>query len=443
LVESEANGQLHVLPVAPKPFRREGLGYIYEPPSSGVRFHVDRISRERDGMRARIEVASTLPGLPPHIYQGRHLLEGSRSIADLKKALEEIESAEPAQRSIRWGAYIRELTKAVVDAEERGAPLVHISEIADTAPPADLVRHLITAGKTSVLYGPGGYGKGWIAVGLAVSVALGYPFAGLEARQGTVVYLDWEDDEYTFRQRVRAICAGIDARIVADRLPIHYRRCERPLADDVDFLSGAVDRLGAVLTVVDSVEMASSATEHTSYNDRATAMQRSLRLLRSSHLLIDHVSDAGRRADGLAGKAINGIMKGNLARNQWEIKRDQEVGALVSHVGLYQTKTNHTAQLAPIGLHLDFRQEGAVSVTREDVRASDTLAAPLPLAYRIDGELRKGVCSVPNLAVTLDAKENSILVALRRGAEKGRYVEVAPAVPAKGVPAEWGLAANT
>jgi len=31
-----------------KPFRRQGLGYVYEPPSTGVRFYVDHAALECD-----------------------------------------------------------------------------------------------------------------------------------------------------------------------------------------------------------------------------------------------------------------------------------------------------------------------------------------------------------------------------------------------------------
>lgn len=434
------NGQLYVVPDPPKVFRREGLGYVFEPAGAGVRFRADRLTRNGGELKARITVENCLPGLPSFMYRGRHLLEGSRSLADLKKGLEEIAGPE---HGIPWGGLTRQFVASVVDAEEAGAPIVRVGAIPKRPPPPDLVQYLVTRDKTSVIYGPGGYGKGWLAVGIAVAVASGRPFAGLAVGQGPVLYLDWEDDENVFRHRVELICTGLPGPpIDVDTLPLDYRRCERPLPDDVDTLSRDVDARGYVLLIVDSVEMASLSGEHQNYNDRATAMARALRLVLCSHLLVDHVSDEGRRGKELAGKAIGGVMKGNLSRNQWEIKRDQEIGATESHIGLYQTKQNHTARLPPIGFCLDFDQPDAVRITREDVRESTTLAAPLSLTYRIDAELRRGLRTVPELVEALDAKSNSIVQTLRRGEQRGRYVQTRPD-PSEGVLTQWGRRQST
>jgi hypothetical protein len=291
------------------------------------------------------------------------------------------------------------------------------------------------------LYGPGGYGKGWLAVAIAVCVAAGLPFAGLRTRQGPVLYLDWEDDEDTFRERVHMICAGLSVPVDPDTLPLDYRRCERPLPDDVDELSRLIDTVGYVLLVVDSVEMASTAGDHENFNDRATRMRRTLRLLHCSHLLIDHVSDAGRRDKDLVGKPINGVMKVNLARNMWEIKREQEIGAQDSHVGLYQTKTNHTGRLAPLGFHLDFHQPDAVRIVREDPRQTPGLASPLGAAWRIQGYLATtGAATIAQIAEELELPEKTVETTLARGQKQGRFVVVVPGQRGKEA-AQWGASA--
>jgi hypothetical protein len=165
-------------------------------------------------------------------------------------------------------------------------------------------------------------------------------------------------------------------------------------------------------------------------------MQRALRLIHCAHLLIDHVSDEGRRGKDLAGKAIGGIMKGNLARNQWEIKRDQSIGAKESHVGLYQTKTNHTELLPPLGFCLDFRTLGVLRIRREDVRESAGLAAATDLDYRISGALRHaGARPVKWLVEEIGEKEDTIYRRLKAG--RGRlYQEVVTGAPGRA--AQWG-----
>lgn len=422
-------------PTPAAPFRRAGLGYVFEPDGLGVRFCVDKLVRSSEGLRARISVESTLPGLPTHIYAARHLLEGTRSLADLRKGLEELS---PGQ-GIPWGTLVRQVTKAVVDAEDAGPRVLRLGDIATRPRLPDLVEWLVPQGKTSRLYGPGGYGKGYLAVGMAVAIAAGVSFAGLAVQRGPVLYLDWEDDDWTFRERVEAICRGRPEPLDPRALPLAYARCERPLPEEVEWLSRRVDADGIVLTVVDSVEMASAGGEHRNYNDRATELARALRLVHCGHLLIDHVSDEGRRGTGLAGKAIGGIMKQNLARNEWEIKREQGTGDAVSHLGLYHAKTNHSAFSPPLGFVLDFSTPDTVAIRREDVRNSPTLAAPTNLGWRIEGYLvHVGCRPIKAIADELDVPEKSVETALRRGEQAHRFQVVIPGTRG-GAPAQWGV----
>jgi hypothetical protein len=141
------------------------------------------------------------------------------------------------------------------------------------------------------------------------------------------------------------------------------------------------------------------------------------------------------------GKPINGVMKVNLARNMWEIKREQEIGAQDSHVGLYQTKTNHTGRLAPLGFHLDFHQPDAVRIVREDPRQTPGLASPLGAAWRIQGYLATtGAATIAQIAEELELPEKTVETTLARGQKQGRFVVVVPGQRGKEA-AQWGASA--
>ena len=417
-------------------FRREGLGYIYEPPGVGVRFHVDRLARTNGDLRARIRVESTQPGLSPHLYQGRHLLEGPNSLRDLRRALIEI-TGETHPLSGQWERLIRVVTKAVVDADEAGEPFQKVGRLPSAARVPDLVEQLLPAGKATILYGPGGSGKGYLAVALGVSVVRGEPFLGLQVQQGEVLYLDWEDDPDTLDMRINAVCRGMGVEPVE----FHYRICRGRLDEQLGEVTSYVDAHNISLVIVDSVSLAGgSAGERGTYEDVALRLMAAVRQIRATTLLIDHVNDAGRRGQELAGKAYGSVFKGYVSRNTWEIKKDQETGALVSHVGLYQTKTNHTAILPPIGVLLDFRQPDTVRFVREDVRESEQLSAPLTTSYRIDKELMHGPKTVGELEHALpDIKKETIRKTLQRGESGGRYRKVLEALPGSPHGDHWGL----
>ncbi len=420
---AEPNGQLRVVPPAPPPFRREGTGYIFEPPKTPVRFLVDRLHRSSEGMQARIAVESTLEGHEGHMYRGRHRLEGSRSMADLEKALEKIAGPE---HKIPWGSLLRTLTVSVVDAEEAGEPFVVVGGTARPrlARPPDTVEKLLPAGKPTQWYGAGSAGKGYIAIAACIAVASGIPFTGLSVTKGEVLYLDWEDDQATFEERVAAVATGMG--IPPPR--IHYRSCRGggPLHEQIDTIARYVDRHGIALTVIDSVSMAGGmSSERSSYEETAVRLMTAVSLLRSTVLLIDHVNAEGKEGKGLAGRSYGSVFKGYLCRSTWEVRKEQEAGDKMSHVAFHHTKTNHSEVYLPIGFQLDFTEApDTVRVTRWDVRYSVSLSEGAPLEYLIDHALSDGAKTVTELEEMTGAKANSIRVTLNRGQKKGKYIRL-------------------
>ena len=57
-----------------------------------------------------------------------------------------------------------------------------------------LVKPILEAGTTTLLFADGGSGKSWLATAISTMVATGRPMGGLIAGQGpmNVAYLDWE-----------------------------------------------------------------------------------------------------------------------------------------------------------------------------------------------------------------------------------------------------------
>ncbi len=87
----------------------------------------------------------------------------------------------------------------------------------DPAPPAPawLVKPLIADDGISILYGQPGSGKSLLALCAALTAVTGVGFAGLVPPAepvGTVMYIDWEGSERSFRLDALAGTAGIDPR---------------------------------------------------------------------------------------------------------------------------------------------------------------------------------------------------------------------------------------
>ncbi len=162
---------------------------------------------------------------------------------------------------------------APAQADEATFKLVTLAEFdafADLEPPGWLVDRLIPRVGTTLLVGAPRSGKSRLATSLAVHVGGGAPFAGRSVDRGPVVYLILEHamsiTRDNFTKAARAI--GVDVR---DALPVHLLARQRWLLDiseHVDWLREELDRLGAVLVVIDSLRPATTIDESRSNETR-------------------------------------------------------------------------------------------------------------------------------------------------------------------------------
>lgn len=93
---------------------------------------------------------------------------------------------------------------------QRAAPL-DLREMAATAParPKFIIPDWLPAGYATLLAGHGGVGKSAIALNLAVCLAAGLPFFGLEVARRRVLYLSCEDRTDVLHWRLTRICAHL------------------------------------------------------------------------------------------------------------------------------------------------------------------------------------------------------------------------------------------
>ncbi|GAB3765057.1 hypothetical protein GCM10028796_21430 [Ramlibacter monticola] len=69
---------------------------------------------------------------------------------------------------------------------------------------------LVPAGFVTLLNGHGGAGKGYLALMLAVAVAMGLPLFGIPTRRGIVAFYSGEDGADVLRFRLARVCAAMD-----------------------------------------------------------------------------------------------------------------------------------------------------------------------------------------------------------------------------------------
>ena len=397
-----------------KPFRREGLGYVFEPHARGIRISVDFISRHRDELTGEITVSTTLPGVAKHLHQARFNLSSTPTRSSLAKHL----ATRTPDASVQWDDLLEAFCAAVLRAERRTNPIVRVGRLDFGPEPPDVVEKILPAGMATQLFAPGKTGKGWIAWGMAVAVETGSSFAGLRAQTGHVLYLDWEDNPKRANQRVQMVSRGM---ALPDVPEIAVKSMFGPLRMAVNDLARDIDADGFTMLIIDSAQKAIGAGgEYQSYEAGAAQMFDAMRLLGDdiTILLIDHVNKSDSRGGSEHAQAYGSVMKTNWVRNVWEVRKDQADGSKTSQLGLYHKDSNHSDLYKPFGLLLDFRTPGEVHISQDDMASSDTLSASLGVADRCARALRFGRLTLKEIAERADTSQGTCKNAMLRSPER-------------------------
>ncbi len=401
-------------PDKPRPFRQDGLGYIYEPDTQRVRFRADYLKRRSDELWGTITVTATLPGVPSHLHESTYNLSSSTIRTSLPKLL--VEMSKGALDQDTWRSFIEKFCTAVVRRENEGLPIVKVGGLAVAPFNPDTVQRILPAGRPTLWYGPPGAAKGWISAAVAVHCLLGIPFVGLEVQQRNPFVLDWEDDAETLDWRIKAIAAGLEL----SRVP---ELCYKPsrgktLVRQLHSIARHCQECGHDHLLVDSVGHAAGPPgDHGSWEDQALSMFNGIAQLGSiTTNLIDHVSGEASK-EKLAGKAIGAYRKMMDARAAWEFRVEQEAGSSELHVGLYHTKHNHTEFFDPIGIRLRFESDvygRAIKVvfTRADLRERPEHFERLSLVQRVEWTLLREQMRPDELAKELGEKPNAVRATL-------------------------------
>jgi hypothetical protein len=195
---------------------REGLGYVYTRPAQCIALHVDYLSPGREEVSAEITVRVALPGVREHLHQGRLRLDSTTQKRELVKYLSEIAPVVPI-----WREIVEECCSGVLHAVREGEPFVRTGRLPAREKEVPVIDPLLSAGKPTLVYGPGGNGKSYLAVACCVAVELGtHTLAGMAVQPGRALYVDWEDSRETLDERIKLVAKGLGRN---DSVDIWYR----------------------------------------------------------------------------------------------------------------------------------------------------------------------------------------------------------------------------
>ncbi|MBI5673481.1 MAG: AAA family ATPase [Nitrospirae bacterium] len=378
-----------------------GNGYSLLWPEQRVRFLVEYITRQSAGIYAEFTV----------INGDKVLCEGQRVNlnGDKSRLAKKVQEVDGHSKLGDWTLLIEATAVLVLRRYREGEPPHRLN--ADT-PVEDLsyqVNPLVHPRKVSILYGDGGLGKSSLALFIGMLVATGASVAGLSAVRGRVLFLDYEDTLDVHARRRRAIAECHPTLKVAE---IIYQTHHEPIWNILPTLMRLVQLERIEFIILDSL---AAATCGDASAEAATKAFRALRMLNRGALVLAHIPKTNEQQQeaGIYGS----VFYKNFARSTWELKKEQEVGADESVLGLFNRKSNLSRLHAPIGLRV--RQNStntAMSYEACDLSRTVELAKGLPVASRIrdflenDGNLH----AAKDIAEALEIPVGTIKTTLSR-----------------------------
>ena len=386
---------------------------------------MERFNEVRDDIACEVTVRYDHPVNGGTLVDGKRLLLiGPNSLRDMAKLLAE-RDPDPD-----WGGMLGMVTTLARRRYRKGEPPTDLRGEMEQAT-GYLVRPLIIGGGTTVWFGSEESAKSMLAMTVAVAVASGQEVAGfLSETAGPVLYLDWEDEADTHKERLRALCIG--AGVELETTPVWHQRMSASLSESSRDLRKLIAELGVVFVIVDSIGMA-SGTDPSDANGIIKAMI-GARALGVPVLGIHHLpKDAKDKS-----RPYGSVYAAAEARMTWLVEKDEEAPAGTVRIALTNKKSNrssrHDRQAFDLRFLSDPNREALEVVTVHPISffQAASIGEGAGQKWRIAAELKASPKSLDELAASLDITKAVLRMQLNRHKDLFH----------KGERELWGLVSN-
>ena len=357
---------------------------------------MDKVRTDKYGVYGELLIQTTAPGHYPHIHGPVQTnLTGSNARRDLARHLAE-------RVGLDWATILEQAFHKVVEAHRQGFPTIHMADFEMPPPMTMRVAPLLQEGAPTILFGDGDSLKSYFATYMAVLTALGRAESGLTPVPGNVLYLDYEEEEGTFYERLDLITAALGVAVPEG---IYWRKMVEPLMAEFPAVNQQVMECNIKLVVVDSAATAALEPEKA---ESAIAYFKALRSLNTTTATIAHDTKATK---GLGQYPFGSVFWRNLARSLFYVKADRNQEDVA--ISLKHTKANNGRRLNPMGFKFHFNEDG-VFISNVSASEYQDLAKDIPVHARLMEALTEPQ-SVNQLAELLDLTTDTVGKALRRG----------------------------
>ena len=326
-------------------------------------------------------------------------VELSRSNADMlnpnvkKTLINTLTEATMDYPYIMWGNIINDAFSAIMDKHREGVPATQMSVLDEHYPRSYALFPFFTKGVANLVWAPGGSGKSYLALLTSVLVDRGMSALGLRAPKGNVLYLDWEEEENVFKQRLFAGQKGLGVGN-PETSGIWYKRMACTLANNIEAISRIVVDNNITYVVVDSVNPALGGKSNDS--DAVEDYFDALRILEVTSVSIDHANKMGETTGKY--QIYGSSFKQARARQMYEVTKMQESDSGELKVVMHHRKANDFGTIGPRGFTINFEMVDKYNSLEDDYEKQldvvkfDTLGLGDDSGQLLRGETLTTIC---------------------------------------------------
>jgi hypothetical protein len=372
-------------------------------------FELSKFHEKNEALTCFVQVSATTPDQSLVIFRGRTNLTSTRSRNDLARHLAKL-TRDLILEEIPWTELIDGLSNRIL-AMYYAPP--ELKRITPSNPEIEfLLEPLLVKGHPSLIYAPGGAGKSFLAMFIALLVQNGLDLNFQKTRDPiNVLYLDWEMDEHEAQRRFAMLTQGD-----SDLMMPFYSQCVIPLADIIDNILQPLLKNDIKLVVIDSAAPALGGD----INDASQVIRffgavRQLTATGITVLILTHVSKAHKEKDDAA-LPIGSVYFVNLSRLTWELKYHVEGHAV--DLALFCRKSNF-GKMPSVGFKLIF-EDGFVFVSK--LRNPDALGTTKDLTQKeaILSVLLEGPATVKEIADAVGISKEQVWARLAELKREGK-----------------------
>ena len=306
----------------------------------------------------------------------------------------------------KWLEIIDELSRRIQKLATEGEPVLELTSSDEVSPLEYLVHPIIPLGKPTAIFGDPGSGKSQLLLILAIVAALPWtdnPLRLIAPTKPTpILYLDYEADPDDFRRSLKGFAEGMELGV----LPVFYRRCSLPIADDLEAIRNHADAVKAQAIFVDSTSLA--ANGDLNRMDVAASYIRALRQLKLTSVSLTHTS---KDRDARIKTIIGSVLFEAGFRSVFECRGQEDENLL--DIALFHRKFNLGGKLKPLGYRINYNCSGN-TVEWHDPRSVPEFIERMSVNQRILSALKDERLSTVELVEILELKRNTVDVALKR-----------------------------